>query len=155
MSTYTQFFIRHENTFLPIGSFVGGNYICQLFNNFAPWEKIRPITISDLERIRNEMVFDIGKAEEQLKEIDKRRALIATFNNSTEEKLEAISGCDEYEAEIKDDLKMAEYAKGYLNTLSDILDDVQFDERYDSDTYLYVGVEVGNPTVDDIVQEDI
>ena len=151
MSAYIQFFIRNENVFLPIGTFSRGNYIYQLFNNFAPWEKIRPITISDLERIHNEMISDIEKAKDQLKEIDKRRALIATFNNSTEEKLEALEGYDEYEQGVKDDLAMAEYTKGYLNTLSDILDDVQFDERYDSDAYLYVGVEVGNPTVDDII----
>lgn len=152
MSAYIQFFIRHENIFLPIGTFSRGNYIYQLFNDFAPWEKIRPITISDLERIRNEMVLDIEKAKDQLKEIKERRALVATFNNSVEDKLEALMGYDEYEQGVKDDLAMAEYTRGYLNTLSDILDDIQFDERYDSDTYIYVGVEVGNPTIDDIVR---
>ena len=36
--------------------------------------------------------------------------------------------------------------------LDDVIESVEYEEHIDHKNYLYVGIEVGNPTVDDIVR---
>ena len=73
--------------------------------------------------------------------------------------LEAMKDQKEYIAEKKQDTELRKlqieqltYVKHYLNFLDDIIESVEYEEHMDYKNYLYVGIEVGNPTVDDIVR---
>ena len=134
MSAYIQFFIRHEDTFLPIGVFNRNNAIYQVFDGIAAWEKIRPIgepILNDAERIVKEFISVSEKALARANE----------FKNSVEEKLQSIEEYNSYIAEITDDIKGLEAAQQYLWFLRDILESVE-DTDFNKQPYLYVGVEV-------------
>lgn len=141
MSAYIQFFIRHEDTFLPIGIFNRNNAIYQVFDGIAVWEKIRPIgepILDDAEKIVKEF---IGVSEKTLARVNEEKNMIANFNNSVEEKLQSINEYILYIAKITDDIRGLEAAQQYLWFLRDILESVE-DTDFNKQPYLYVGVEV-------------
>ena len=141
MSAYIQFFIRHEDTFLPIGIFNRNNAIYRVFDGIAAWEKIRPIgepILNDAEKIVKEF---IGVSEKALARANEEKNMIADFKNSVEEKLQSIEEYNSYIAEITDDIKGLEAAQQYLWFLRDILESVEGTD-FNKQPYLYVGVEV-------------
>lgn len=149
MSAYIQFFIRHEDTFLPIGIFSRNNAIYQVFDGVAVWEKIRPIgepILNNAEKIVKEFISENEKA---LARANEEKNMIANFNNSVEEKLESIEGYNSYIAEITEDIKGLEAAQQYLWFLRDILDSIKGTD-FNKYPYLYVGVEVEG-TVEELI----
>ena len=141
MSAYIQFFIRHEDTFLPIGVFSRNNVIYQVFDDIAPWEKLRPISEMHLNDVDNIIKSLIKEGEDALAREAEERKLIASFNNSVEEKLMALESHDEFVREVKDDIKNAEAAQRYVWTLMDILESIEYTD-FNKQPYIYVGVEV-------------
>ena len=141
MSAYIQFFIRHEDTFLPIGVFSHNNAIYQVFDGIAIWGKIRPVgepALDSAEKIVKEFIRASKKA---LARVIKDKNMIANFNNSVEEKLQSINDYNSYIAEVKEDIKGLEAAQQYLWFLRDILEAVEYTD-FNKDPYLYVGIEV-------------
>jgi len=141
MSAYIQFFIRHEDTFLPIGVFSRNNVIYQVFDDIAPWEKLRPISEMHLNDVDNIIKSLIKEGEDALAREAEERKLIASFNNSVEEKLMALEGRNEFVREVKDDIKNAEAAQRYVWTLRDILESIEYTD-FNKQPYIYVGIEV-------------
>lgn len=141
MSAYIQFFIRHEDTFLPIGIFSRNNAIYQVFDGIAVWEKIRPIgepILNDAEKIAKGFIHENEKA---LAQAEEEQNLIVKFNNSVEDKLEAYGDYRDYIIEIKNNIKDLEAALQYLWFLRDILESIKCTD-FNKQPYLYVGVEV-------------
>ena len=141
MSAYIQFFIRHEDTFLPIGVFSRNNVIYQVFDNIAPWEKLRPISEIHLNDVDSVIKGLIKEGEDALAREAEERKLIASFNNSVEEKLMALESHNEFIREVKDDIKNAEAAQRYVWTLRDILESIEYTD-FNKQPYIYVGIEV-------------
>lgn len=141
MSAYIQFFIRHEDTFLPIGVFSRTNTIYQIFDGIAVWEKIRPIgepILNDAENIAKDFMRENKKA---LARVEEEQNLIAKFNNSVDDKLEAYGGYRDYITLIKNKMKGLEAAQQYLWFLRDILESIEYTD-FNKKPYLYVGIEV-------------
>ena len=151
MSAYIQFFIRHNDDFLPIGVFSRNNTIYQVFDEIAPWEKIRPISDVHLNKVRASLKDFANDIDRTMKRIENREKLIATFDNSVEEKLEALENSTEYKMELEEERVSYKMALGYVNSLYEILDSIEYDKRFDMGAYLYVGIEVGDPTVEDLI----
>lgn len=141
MSAYIQFFIGHKDTFLPIGTFGRNNAIYQVFDGIAIWEKIRPIgepILNDAENIAKGFIRENEKA---LAQAEEEQNLIAKFNNSVEDKLEAYGDYRDYIIEIKNNIKDLEAALQYLWFLRDIMESIKGTE-FNKYPYLYVGIEV-------------
>lgn len=141
MSAYIQFFIGHKDTFLPIGTFSRNNAIYRVFDGIAIWEKIRPIgepILDDAEKIVKEF---IGVSEKALARAEEEQGLIAKFNNSIEDKMEAYKDYNNYISEIKEDIEDFKAAQQYLWFLRDILESIK-DTEFNKYPYLYVGIEV-------------
>lgn len=141
MSAYIQFFIRHEDTFLPIGIFHRNNVIYQAFDGIAIWEKLRPISEMHLNNVEKVIKGLINEGEKALARSEEEKKLITSFNNSVEEKLMALEDRNAFIEEIQDDIKNAEAAQRYVWALRDILDSIQFTD-FNKQPYLYVGIEV-------------
>ena len=141
MSAYIQFFIRHEDTFLPIGTFSRNNAIYQVFDGIAVWEKIRPIgesILDDAEKIVREF---ISVSKKTLARANEEKGMVVNFNNSVEEKLQSIEEYNSYIAEITEDIESLKTAQQYLWFLGDILESVEYTD-FNKQSYLYVGIEV-------------
>jgi len=149
MSAYIQFFIGHKDTFLPIGTFSRNNAIYRVFDDIAKWGKIRPIgepILDDVEKITKEF---INVSEKALARAEEEQGLIAKFNNSVEDKMEAYKDYSNYISEIREDIEDFKAAQQYLWFLRDILDSIKGTD-FNKDPYLYVGVEVEG-TVEELI----
>ena len=141
MSAYIQFFVRNENAFLPISIYSRNNALYHYFDEYTPWEKIKPVTRPLLNKIRDDVNEDIlyyQKRYDRAKDMD--------------EKMEWIENIEATLGDCCEEIEKAEYVKHYLNFLDDIIESVEYEEHIEYKNYLYVGIEVGNPTVDDIVR---
>lgn len=153
MSAYIQFFIRYENAFLPISVYSRNNLIYGYFDEYTPWEKIKPITRSLLNKIRDDVNEDLRAEEKRYDRAKEMKEWIATLNNSLEEKMEYIENTEEVLGDCCETIEKLNGIKSYLNFLDDIIESVEYEDGIDHKNYLYVGIEVGNPTVDDIVRQ--
>lgn len=149
MSAYKYFFIKsNTNEFIPIGEFSRNTEVYRYCR--APYEKIKPLTIDNL----NQIICNIERRIECVKrgiQADKnKQALVIKMNNSLDEKMETlreIGRSIEENTNYLDDLK---WAYNYFAFLINIIDYAKFNNNYDIDNYIYVGEEIPEPTVDDI-----
>ena len=149
MSAYKYFFIKsNTNEFIPIGEFSRNTevyrYCC------APYEKIKPLTIDNL----NQIICNIERRIECVKrgiQADKnKQALVFKMNNSLNEKMEILHEIDSSIDENINHLEELKLAINYFTFLINIVDCIKFDDNYDINNYIYVGEEIPNPTVNDI-----
>ena len=152
MSAYIQFFVRNENIFMPISVYSRNNAIYQYFDEYTPWEMIKPVTRGLLNKVRDDINEDLMAIQKRYDRAKEMKEWIATLNNSLEEKMEYIENTEKVLGECWETIEQLTYTKYYLNFLEDIIESVEYEEHIDHKNYLYVGIEVGNPTVDDIVR---
>ena len=152
MSAYIQFFIRHGDSFLPIGSFSRSNEIYQQFSESISWGQIRPISRPLLYFIGDNVNDCICYTEREIQRIEDNKAFIATFNNSADEKMKMIGNANAVKEEYVRELEELRYTRHYIDFLLEIIDSVDFNDDFDYKNYLYAGIEVGSPTIDDIVR---
>lgn len=152
MSAYIQFFVRNENAFMPISVYSRNNSIYQYFDEYTPWGKIKPITRGLLNKIRDDINEDLVATQKRYDRAKEMKEWIATLNNSLEEKMEYIENTEEVLGECCEEIDRLTYTKHYLTFLDDVIESVEYEEHIDHNSYLYVGIEIGSPTVDDIVR---
>lgn len=152
MSAYIQFFIRNEDAFMPIGIYIRGSKIYEYFDDYTPWEKIKHVTRPLLDKIRDNVNDDILYYQKRYDHAKEMKEYVAGMNNSMDEKMEWVENIEATLGDCCEEIEKAECVKHYLNFLDDIIDSVEYEEHIDHKNYLYVGIEVGNPTVDDIVR---
>lgn len=154
MSSYIHFFIRKGDTFVPIGTYGRSTKVYEAFQHDAPWEQIRAITASDLDRIRATLMSE-EYYDTQLTKVRRKIELVGTFTNSIEDKMEAL---DELEAEIddwKDMRKETRAARAFIGFLYDILDEADYgDSVMDPTAALYIGMECGSNVTVANIQKD-
>ena len=151
MSAYIQFFIRNDETFLPIGAYCRSSAIYQAFDEYIPWEKVRAISEPLLRKVYGFVVDDIQHHKEQIEKIKEHRTFIATFNNTLEEKMEMLENVESMLYEYEEGLDDLEHVKNYIHFLEDIIESVEYETHINENAYLYAGIEVGNPTIEDIL----
>ena len=155
MSSYVSFYIRNKNDFLPIGSFSRSSVIYQLAqNNCAPYEKIKAITINEIRRIAMECGEIKKKHEDGIKSFMERIDFLKECNASLSEREEFLSDYLETIEGYKEGIEEVEYAQNYYNFLITILEDVSYEENFDSKHYIYFGIDIGyNVKAEDIMGE--
>lgn len=160
MSSYINFFIRSDDKFLPLSDFSRSSEIYQRLHNDVPYEKLRALTYDELDSIEDDIIEDKRKYTNLISEYKKEIELIATFNNSAEEKLEAIDTTESMIKDIEESISELDFAQGWFNSLCRIIDSARdyIEENYnhpiDADKYIYAGVEVPCvPTLKDIKDE--
>lgn len=139
MSQYLCFFARHDKEFVPIADYSRSTKVYDEVS--APYEKIRAIDETELkaiaERLRAGKIF----AKTQIESINRRLELISNANNSLEEKLDAINS----------ELEIIEEYENDIQTLDRYAIELDFIANMTYDNEIFVGIEIGNPTEEDIV----
>lgn len=151
MSQYVEFFVRGNNdAFVPIGSYSRSNPMYQAFvHSGAPYEKIAEL---DNNRYR----WAEAEFEEQIKNLERVKRyyednieIIKDMKEvSLDEKLETINEYRNNIEEAEEDLKIWKAQLTQLNFINRIRNEYIDD---DHETRVYVGIEVGTPTIEDIV----
>lgn len=154
MSQYVNFFIRteveDETVFIPIGSFSRSSHIYQAITN-APYEKIKPLKYDELNDIVRYLYDSKRKYEDTIKDTEhKINSVIPSFNNSTKEKMEEIYEQQSYIDDISEEIAGIQFSIGYFCALEEIIYD-NSDSTCSRDDIIYYGIEIGDPTKEDIV----
>lgn len=144
MSQYLEFYVRHNDDYLPIASYCGSSMYMEMFDDYVPsYNGLRTVTESMLGSIRGDIRQKIKENEQFIKRTEKLKQDILQANNSMEEKLEQIAGQDEYLDEIEDENKALDGVDHFVDFLYGILEEVEFGDHkgIQKDKYLYVGIE--------------
>ena len=157
MSAYVNFFIRVGDNFAPIGSFSRSTKVFQSFSGYAPWEKVRVVTKDELDYIRSELRDSREEYEDMMKTLETKLVAVKSFDNSAQEKLEIIEEIMSEQQEVRSIIDEYNDALTYMSYLEDIIDEGRNGAYYDGykdiinpAAYLYVGIEIGCPTTEDI-----
>lgn len=153
MSSYIQFFMRRGDEFIPLMTYSRSNTIYQIFEHILPWEKIKAISYDTISEKIAECNSLVSKNEEKIKELNQKKTLVASFNNSVEEKMQVLFDIDEAIEEYNEDIAMGNRAAYICIFLQDLMEEVMYgeeSEKYDKNEYIYGGYEVRTPTLNDI-----
>jgi len=151
MSAYMDFFVRHGDDFIPLGDFSRNSIIYPTMIDCAnvPWEKIIPLTLDDLEAAQARAHKRSTNALDYINILKNRIEGVKSFNNSIKEKLEQI---EEYKGEIEEwqqEVEEARYAENYFYFLANL---IEVARDIDANKYIYAGIEIGRPTIEDIYE---
>lgn len=144
MSQYLEFYVRHNDDYLPIASYVGSSAYMEMFDDYVPeYSGLGTITESTLSSIRGDIRQKIKENEQFAKRTEKLKQDILQANNLMEEKLDHIAGEDQVLDEIEDENEALDGVDHFINFLYNILEEAEFGEHegIQKDKYLYAGVE--------------
>lgn len=156
MSAYMCFFLRgKDDHFYPLGSYSRSTAIYEIFDEarYSNWESISAITFKDIETVRKENFNNIIGWKKLIKETENKIELIKSIEAPLDEKVDVI---DRYSAELngfKDKVDELVEVSSFCDFLETILEDIKYGDygSIDVDNYIYVGIEIGHPTVEDII----
>ena len=157
MSEYTQFFVRNGDNFLPIGTYCRGTKVAEAFRYIAPYEAIKPLTVSNLRSARDELreqIRDYDKSiEREREEID----FLRSCEMDNDERMERYHDATEMINDCSDFKDECAHALSFIGFLEDILEEVETERKFgenplqlNENSYVYVGIEVGYPTIENI-----
>ena len=153
MSQYVDFYLKsNSDEFLPIGDYGRSSMIYKYICDYVPYEKITPITTNTINEIISNINSDISDYKEKMSAESQKISAICSFNNSAGEKLGAIHDVSEIIHEYQEEIDDCNFAVSFFRILLDMMDSARYSEnnKYSPDEYLYAGIEIGEPTIDDI-----
>lgn len=159
MSQYVEFYLRVGDRFAPILTRSRSTNLYQMVSHSVPYEGIRALDRDDIREFIEDARAEIHRIEGNIARQQKQLAMIPDFENTVDEKLQAIGETQDYIEELEQEL---DYAKGdlaFFNMLDDMWEEAEQTKWYkdehpegviDPDRYIYAGVECGFPTLEDI-----
>ena len=155
MSAYMSFFIRANDNFYPIGTYSRSTAIYEMFDEagYSNWESIRAITFTDIEAVRKENFSNVIGWKKLIKETENEIELVKSIEAPLDEKIDVIDRRLAELNEFKDKVDELVEVSSFCNFLETILEDIKYGsyESIDVDNYIYAGIEIGHPTVEDII----
>lgn len=147
MSSYLNFFVRSKNgDFTKIASYSRNHYVYDAYG--APYEKIALVTLEHLQAAMDDLNNRKEMLEENIELAEEMIKYICSFpvesSTALESKMNAINEQKELINEYKDDIKQVELARFHLSFIYDAI-------AMDAYNRIYAGVEISNPTKEDIV----
>lgn len=156
MSQCIHFFVRSTDRLLPIRTAFRSSSIYQFFSDYAPYGKARALSMQELQNIREDISTQIDEWTHRIEESRANLQLIASFNNSVEDKIEALEsaqGTIRANEELINDMNVALAFTYFLMDMYNEADDTKYEEetaRLDPTKYLYFGIECGTPSIAEI-----
>lgn len=156
MSQYIHFFVRSTDRLLPIRTTSRSSYIHHFFSDYAPYGKVCALSIQELQNIREEINAQIDEWTRRIEEERANLQLIASFNNSIEDKIEALESARNAIRENEESVNEMKEALAFTYFLMDMYNEAD-DTKYEDETarlnpnrYLYFGIECGTPSIAEI-----
>lgn len=149
------FFIRgNDDTFYPIGTYNRITAIYELLNEsgFGAWEKINPVSMDMIRIAYNTIDGVIVGLKHQIASLKEDRDKVASFNNSIDDKRYALENYRAIIEDYEEELEEVEEVKSFCWFLQQIIEDRSYVDGADPNKYLYCGIEIGCPTIDDIIE---
>ena len=145
MSQYLNFYIRgKDNQFYPIAEYCRSSSYYEAFESYVPsYDGLGAVTERTLGCIRADVECHIKEEKAFIKNTENHKHDILQANNSFEEKMDVICGCDEYIEETKDAIEAWEAVDHFIDFLYGILESINYRSEFEGleDKYLYAAIE--------------
>lgn len=157
MSAYIEFFIRGGDIFYPIATYSRNTAIYEKFQDNFPnlWETIVPVTDERLNKVMIDVRASVDNFYEGIHSYETKIEEVRKLENvSIEEKMNFINDYIEMKNECRQRITELERCSFFIDMLHDMIDEAENTQYYDNietinkNNYVYVGIEVGIPTVD-------
>ena len=145
MSAYIEFYLKRKDDekFTCIGAFSRNHDLYEALNVYVPYENITRLTDSIYAAGKENLQNRIDEYKNTIKGYKKKYKILAKGGNF-EEFEKYVEDSERWIKEAKEELKWAKWALERLEFIKEL-------EEFANDAEIYVGVEAGNPTIDDIV----
>lgn len=145
MSAYIEFFLKRKDDekFTCIGTFSRSHDLYEALNSYVPYENITRLTDNIYSYGKENLQNRIDDYKHTIKGYKKKYKILAKCGNC-EEFEKYAENSERWINEAKEELKRAKWALKRLEFIKEL-------EEFDDNMEIYVGVEVGSPTIDDIV----
>ena len=147
MSAYINFFIRKDKDFIPLVSYSRNSDIYNIISSARniPWGHIDNITYDVLHDWIAVADYEINRTKNEIKKIEKMFELSNSYT---------LSDAYGYVSTIEEYNELIERIKGIkviFDFMKDILDEYKYKEDSNVSDILYFGMEISNPTAEDII----
>lgn len=152
MSEYMTFVVRKGDIFTPIYTCTHSSNLFQDMKNAAEYGFLVEVHKDELtECIERERAY-ARDLEKDVETIESNKRLLADWNNSIEDKMEALSQYSLSQQEIRDRIEEAQDTAVRLQFLYDIAEELEFFKDYSKkESGLYVGIEIPeDPSLADV-----
>lgn len=139
MSQYANFYIRpfDDKAYVPIADYSRSSAVYHICDDSLPYASVVPLYPSDLDSFISSARNEQQEWRDRIDTYKAQIASIATFNNSVDEKREAISNIQLYIDECSEELKNFQMAEDFFYFLKEL---IPFGKE--ETPYLFAGVEV-------------
>ena len=145
MSQYLEFFIKgKDEQFYPIAEYCGSSSYFEAFEDYVPsYDGLGAVTESMLGHVQEKVAHHIKEQKQFIKREKAHKQDILQANNSFEEKMDAICGCDQYIDETKDEIEAWIGVDYFVDFLYGILSSINYRSEFEGleDKYLYAAIE--------------
>ena len=147
MSAYIYFFIRKDKDFIPLVCYSRNSDIYNIISKttYIPWEHINNITYDVLHDWIVAADDEINRTKSEIKKIEKMFELSNSYT---------LGDAYGYASTIEEYNELIERIKGIkviFDFMKDILDEYEYKEDSNVSDILYFGMEISNPTTEDII----
>lgn len=145
MSAYIEFYLKRKDDekFTCIGAFSRSDDLYEALNAYVPYENITRLTDNIYSYGKENLQNRIDDYKNTIKGYKRKYKILAKAGNG-EEFVRYVGNSEGWIKEVKEELKRTKWALKRLEFIKEL-------KEFDDNTEIYVGVEAGNPTVDDIV----
>lgn len=145
MSQYLSFYIRgKDEQFYPIAEYCRSSSYYEAFEEYVPsYDGLGAVTERTLGCVRVDVERHIKEQEQFIEREKAHKQDILQANNSFEEKMDAICGCDQYIEETEDEVDAWKGVDCFIDFLYGILASVNYRSEFEGreDKYLYAAIE--------------
>lgn len=157
MSAYIQFFLKVGDKFAPIYTSSRSSEVYQSFEHYAPWERVAPLSNEQLIYVRQDVKSLIDNYNQSIKEAEDEIEFLKGAQMNTEERVERFHDLQEYMRDLHEFIEEKERVLGFCDFIQSMIDEARDAKKWgpnplnlDPEAYVYVGIEVGTPTIEDI-----
>ena len=148
MSSYVQFYLRMNETFILITDYSRNSTVYKFVAPDAPYGKIKPVTLDMIENYVSNAVDRIAEIEEYIaKERSRISFIMDAKGNSLEEKLDYLEGINNLIKDDENEKECVRKAICFFGVLEDMIDNHKYcseqfkDFKNDFNHYIYIGEE--------------
>lgn len=139
MSQYLNFFVRHNEDFIPLANYSRNTHVYDIAE--APYEKIRRFSQEQLESIASRLRESKTSAHKEIARLQQEIEIVKGIIITVDELLCAIHNITNMISEYQEDIEALEREAIEIEFMRNM--------TYD-DCEIFAGIEISDPTMDDI-----
>lgn len=148
MSQYVDVYLKYNGVYIECQHFCRTTALYSAVSNMLPYGKLKLMEHNDFNSILIELRNNKDKVKITLRQLEKTKAEIGSWNNSVEEKMEALADINN---DITENEELLESLKGATYFI-EFLDAIRYNEE---PCEIYMGIDADPPSEEKTIEEAV